>query len=312
MSASAITTTKDLLPDLTLVSQGKVRDIYSTSDPNALLFVATDRISAYDVILKNGVPGKGVILSQLALFWFKRLEHIIPNHLITDDVERMPPEVRKHKGVLEGRTMLVKKAKVIPLEAIVRGYITGSAWSEYKRSGTVHGIRVPEGLVESEKLPTPLFTPSTKAEQGQHDENIHPDRAAEIIGKELSEKISSVAVRLYKEAADYAASRGVILADTKFEFGLIEAEGREPQLILIDEVLTPDSSRYWPAAGYKPGQSQPSFDKQYLRDWLTTEGFKKGLEAGKDGQGWTMTEDVVQGTRKRYQEAWDLLTSNSK
>ncbi|QRV91547.1 phosphoribosylaminoimidazole-succinocarboxamide synthase [Ceratobasidium sp. AG-Ba] len=312
MSASAITTTKDLLPDLTLVSQGKVRDIYSTSDPNALLFVATDRISAYDVILKNGVPGKGVILSQLALFWFKRLEHIIPNHLITDDVARMPPEVRKHKGVLEGRTMLVKKAKVIPLEAIVRGYITGSAWSEYKRSGTVHGIRVPEGLVESEKLPTPLFTPSTKAEQGQHDENIHPDRAAEIIGKELSEKISSVAVRLYKEAADYAASRGVILADTKFEFGLIEAEGREPQLILIDEVLTPDSSRYWPAAGTNRGQSQPSFDKQYLRDWLTTEGFKKGLEAGKDGQGWTMTEDVVQGTRKRYQEAWDLLTSNSK
>ncbi|QRV76716.1 phosphoribosylaminoimidazole-succinocarboxamide synthase [Ceratobasidium sp. AG-Ba] len=312
MSAPAITTTKDLLPDLTLVSQGKVRDIYSTSDPNALLFVATDRISAYDVILKNGVPGKGVILSQLALFWFKRLEHIIPNHLITDDVEQMPPEVRKHKGVLEGRTMLVKKAKVIPLEAIVRGYITGSAWSEYKRSGTVHGIRVPEGLVESEKLPTPLFTPSTKAEQGQHDENIHPDRAAEIIGKELSEKISSVAIRLYKEAADYAASRGVILADTKFEFGLIETEGKEPDLILIDEVLTPDSSRYWPAAGYKPGQSQPSFDKQYLRDWLTAEGFKKGLEAGKDSQGWTMAEDVVQGTRKRYQEAWDLLTSNSK
>ncbi|KAG8743950.1 Bifunctional purine biosynthetic protein ade1 [Ceratobasidium sp. 414] len=312
MTTSTITSTEDLLLELTLVSQGKVRDIYSTSDPHTLLFVATDRISAYDVILKNGVPGKGVILSQLALFWFKRLENIIPNHLITDNVEQMPPEVRKYKGVLEGRTMLVKKARVIPLEAIVRGYITGSAWSEYKRSGTVHGIRVPEGLVESQKLPEPLFTPSTKAEQGQHDENIHPDQAAKIVGKDLCDQISSVAVRIYKEAAEYAATRGVILADTKLEFGLVEAEGREPQLILIDEVLTPDSSRYWPAASYRPGQSQPSFDKQYLRDWLTAEGFKKGLEGGKDGQGWTMTDDVVEGTRKRYQEAWDLLTSGSK
>ncbi|KAG9077864.1 Bifunctional purine biosynthetic protein ade1 [Ceratobasidium sp. UAMH 11750] len=312
MTTSAVTSTKDLLPELTLVSQGKVRDIYSTSDPNTLLFVATDRISAYDVILKNGVPGKGVILSQLALFWFKRLEDIIPNHLITDDVEQMPPEVRKYKGVLEGRTMLVKKAKVILLEAIVRGYITGSAWSEYKRSGTVHGIRVPEGLVESQKLPEPLFTPSTKAEQGQHDENIHPDQAAKIVGKDLCGRISSVAIRIYKEAAEYAATRGVILADTKLEFGLVETEGQAPQLILIDEVLTPDSSRYWPAAGYSPGQSQPSFDKQYLRDWLTAEGFKKGLEGGKDGQGWMMTDDVVQGTRKRYQEAWDLLADKSK
>ncbi|KAJ1310926.1 hypothetical protein OPQ81_009438 [Rhizoctonia solani] len=290
----AVTATKHLLPDLTLVSQGKVRDIYSTSDPNALLFVATDRISAYDVILKNGVPGKGVILSQLALFWFKRLE------------------VAKYKEILQGRTMLVKKAKVVPLEAIVRGYITGSAWSEYKKSGTVHGIHVPEGLVESQKLPEPLFTPSTKAEQGQHDENIHPDRAAEIVGKELCDKIASISVRIYKEAAEYAASRGVILADTKLEFGLVEVPGNDPQLILIDEVLTPDSSRYWPASEYKLGQSQPSFDKQYLRDWLTTEGFKKGLEHGKDGQGWTMTDDVVEGTRKRYQEALDLLTRDSE
>ncbi|KAF8609354.1 SAICAR synthetase [Ceratobasidium sp. AG-I] len=312
MTTSAITATKDLLPELTLVSRGKVRDIYSTSDPNALLFVATDRISAYDVILRNGIPGKGVILSQLALFWFKRLEGIIPNHLITDDVSQMPPEVRKYKDVLDGRTMLVRKAKVIPLEAIVRGYITGSAWSEYKRSGTIHGIRVPEGLVESQKLPEPLFTPSTKAEQGQHDENIHPDRATEIVGKELCDQIASVAVRIYKEAADYAASRGVILADTKLEFGLVEVPGQESQLILIDEVLTPDSSRYWPADGYKPGQSQPSFDKQYLRDWLTAEGFKKGLEEGKDGQGWSMIEEVVEGTRKRYQEAWDLLATGSK
>ncbi|KAG8684663.1 Bifunctional purine biosynthetic protein ade1, partial [Ceratobasidium sp. 394] len=182
----------------------------------------------------------------------------------------------------------------------------------YKRSGTIHGIRVPEGLVESQKLPEPLFTPSTKAEQGQHDENIHPDQAARIVGKDLCDRISSVAIRIYKEAAEYAATRGVILADTKLEFGLVESEGQAPQLILIDEVLTPDSSRYWPAAGYSPGQSQPSFDKQYLRDWLTAEGFKKGLEGGKDGQGWTMTDDVLQGTRKRYQEAWDLLTDKSK
>ncbi|CAE6483298.1 unnamed protein product [Rhizoctonia solani] len=245
----AVTATRDLLPGLTLVSQGKVRDIYSTSDPNALLFVATDRISAYD-----GVPGKGVILSQLALFWFRRLEGIIPNHLITDDVDQMPPEIAKHKDILNGRAMLVKKAKVIPLEAIVRGYITGSAWSEYKKSGTVHGIRVPEGLAESQKLPEPLFTPSTKAEQGQHDENIHPDRAAEIIGKELCDKIASVSLRIYKEASEYAASRGVILADTKLEFGLVEGPGSTPQLILIDEVLTPDSSRYWPASEYKLGK----------------------------------------------------------
>ncbi|GAB1523988.1 Bifunctional purine biosynthetic protein ade1 [Rhizoctonia solani] len=327
----AITATKDLLPELTLVSQGKVRDIYSTSDPNALLFVATDRISAYDVILKNGVPGKGIILSQLALFWFKRLDGIIPNHLITDNVDQMPSEVVQYKNILQGRTMLVRKAKVVPLEAIVRGYITGSAWSEYKKSGTVHGIRVPEGLAESQKLPEPLFTPSTKAEQGQHDENIHPDRAAEIVGKELCEKIASISVRIYKEAAEYAASRGVILADTKLEFGLVDVPGGEPELILIDEVLTPDSSRYWPASEYKLGkwklayragttlnqrafigQSQPSFDKQYLRDWLTAEGFKKGLENGKDGQGWIMTDAVVEGTRKRYQEALNLLTIDSK
>ncbi|CAE6403878.1 unnamed protein product [Rhizoctonia solani] len=251
----AVTATQDLLPDLTLVSQGKVRDIYSTSDPNALLFVATDRISAYDVILKNAsaICAHSRDLS-LALFWFKRLEGVIPNHLITDNVDQMPAEVAKYKNILNGRTMLVKKAKVVPLEAIVRGYITGSAWSEYKKSGTVHGIRVADGLVESQKLPEPLFTPSTKAEQGQHDENIHPDRAAEIVGKELCDKIASISVRIYKEAAEYAASRGVILADTKLEFGLVEVPGGESQLILIDEVLTPDSSRYWPASEYKLGK----------------------------------------------------------
>jgi len=220
--------------------------------------------------------------------------------------------------------MLVRKAKVIPIEAIVRGYITGSAWSEYKKFGTVHGMSVPAGLVESEKLPEPLFTPSTKAEAGQHDENIHPSRAAEIIGKELAEEISRISVELYKRAAEYALSRGVILADTKFEFGLVIAPTAaasplsedtssitSSSLILIDEVLTPDSSRYWPAASYAPDRSQSSFDKQFLRDWLVNEGFRKGLEGGPEGSakgtGWTIAEEVVAGTASRYEEVMNLL-----
>ncbi|THG98757.1 hypothetical protein EW026_g3475 [Hermanssonia centrifuga] len=224
----------------------------------------------------------------------------------------MPLEVRQYKDQLEGRTMLVKRAKVIPLEAIVRGYLTGSGWSEYKKSGTVHGIALPTGLVESEKLPEPLFTPSTKAEQGQHDENISPEKAAALIGQDLYNEVSSKAIQLYREAADYALTRGVILADTKFEFGLIDNPKTGAQeVMLIDELLTPDSSRYWPAASYTPGRSQPSFDKQYLRDWLTANGFRKGLEngrEGKEGEGWVMEQGVVEGTRKRYAEAYSLLT----
>jgi len=214
----------------------------------------------------------------------------------------MPEEVHQHREQLEGRSILVKKAEVIPLEAIVRGYITGSAWAEYKKSRTVHGIPLPEGLLESEKFANPLFTPSTKAEQGAHDENISPERAAALIGQELYDKISTVAVELYTAAAEYAATRGLIIADTKFEFGLVGGE-----LILIDEALTPDSSRYWPQEGYAPGRGQPSFDKQYLRDWLTSQGFQKGFEAGLDGQGWTMSEEVVQGTQERYLSARDKL-----
>ncbi|RDX54192.1 SAICAR synthetase [Lentinus brumalis] len=300
------------LADLRLLSKGKVRDIYATSDPSLLLFVASDRISAYDVILRNGVPDKGKVLTKISLFWFEKLEHIIPTHFVTADVDQMPEEVRKYKEVLEGRVMLVKKAKVIPLEAIVRGYITGSGWSEYKKTGTVHGIPLPEGLVESQKLPEPLFTPSTKAEQGEHDENISPEKAASIIGAELCAKVEKVALQLYKEAADYALTRGLILADTKFEFGLVpSSSGEGEELILVDEALTPDSSRYWPAAEYRPGGSQPSFDKQYLRDWLTKTGFRKGLEngpEGKAGEGWVMDESVVEGTRKRYLEALQMLT----
>ncbi|KAI0077736.1 phosphoribosylaminoimidazole-succinocarboxamide synthase [Panus rudis PR-1116 ss-1] len=309
---TALTTTN--LPGLKLLSRGKVRDIYATSSPDHLLFVATDRISAYDVILRNGVPDKGKILTKISLFWFEKLKHIIPTHFVTANVDEMPEEVKQYREQLEGRTMLVKKATVIPLEAIVRGYITGSAWSEYKKSGTVHGIPLPEGLVESQKLPEPLFTPSTKAEQGSHDENISPAQAAQLIGQKLYDEISTAALRLYKEASEYALTRGLILADTKFEFGLISTPSGD-KLILIDELLTPDSSRYWPANEYKPGGTQPSFDKQYLRDWLVKSGFRKGLEngpEGKEGEGWSMTEDVVEGTRKRYEEALELLTGESK
>ncbi|KAI0692284.1 hypothetical protein BC835DRAFT_1357964 [Cytidiella melzeri] len=302
------------LPALRLLSKGKVRDIYSTSSPDHLLFVASDRISAYDVILRNGVPDKGKILTKISLFWFNKLSHVIPTHFVTANIDEMPEEVRQYKEQLEGRTMLVRKAKVIPLEAIVRGYLTGSGWAEYEKSGTVHGIPLPDGLVESQKLPEPLFTPSTKAEQGQHDENISPQQAAELIGHDLFKEVSTKAIQLYKEASEYAATRGVILADTKFEFGLIfSPTTNKEELILIDELLTPDSSRYWPAASYAPGGPQPSFDKQYLRDWLTSSGFRKGLEngpEGHEGEGWTMIESVVEGTRKRYSEAYSLLTGD--
>ncbi|KAF9054691.1 hypothetical protein BJ165DRAFT_1338517 [Panaeolus papilionaceus] len=306
------------LPALKLISRGKVRDIYTTSSPDHLLFVASDRISAYDVILKNGIPNKGALLTQLSLFWFKKLGHIIPNHFVTANIDEMPAEVQQYRDQLEGRTMLVRCAEVVPLEGIVRGYLAGSAWAEYKKSGTVHGIKLPEGMIEGQKLARPLFTPSTKAEQGAHDENISPEQAAKIVGQELYDQISTAALRLYTEAAEYASTRGVILADTKFEFGLISSPDSPTgkSLILIDELLTPDSSRYWPAEGYEPGKQggQPSFDKQYLRDWLVKGGFKKGLESGpegKQGEGWVIEESVVQGTRERYQEAVRLLTGDA-
>ncbi|KAJ7129257.1 phosphoribosylaminoimidazole-succinocarboxamide synthase [Mycena epipterygia] len=302
------------LPKLTLLSKGKVRDIYATSDPDKLLFVASDRISAYDVILKNGIPLKGKLLTEISLFWFKKLAHIIPNHFITSDIDEMPIEVREYKDQLEGRAMLVKKAQVVPLEAIVRGYLTGSAWSEYKKSGTVHGISLPAGLIESQQLPEPLFTPSTKAEQGLHDENISPEKAAALIGEELYAKISAAALALYSSAFAHAHSKGIILADTKFEFGLFP-QSPDPsstqELLLIDELLTPDSSRYWPLQGYAAGRSQPSFDKQYLRDWLVGTGFRKGLEAGPEGttDGWLIEDKVVEGTQQRYQEVVAMLTN---
>ncbi|KAJ1933518.1 Bifunctional purine biosynthetic protein ade1, partial [Linderina pennispora] len=233
-----------------------VRDLYKVDD-ESLLFVATDRISAYDVIMNTPIAGKGKILTQISVFWFDFLKDIIPNHLITADISAMPASVQQYRDQLEGRSLLVKNVQVLPIEAIVRGYITGSGWKEYKSQGSVCDIELPAGLRESQKLPSALFTPSTKAEYGDHDMNIHPDKCAEIIGKERADEMAKTAIALYTKAAEYAASKGIIIADTKFEFGV----DKEGNMILIDEVLTPDSSRFWPAATYKVGGAQNSYDK---------------------------------------------------
>lgn len=292
---------------LPLISRGKVRDIYEV-DSKTLLFVATDRISAYDVIMSNGVAAKGKILTKLSEFWFDFLKDNIPNHLALDDnsdenlFKHLPTELSapKYKEQLSGRSLLVKKMKLIPLEVIVRGYITGSAWKEYKKSKTVHGLTIDQDdLQESQEFITPIFTPSTKAEQGEHDENISPEKAAEIVGKELCDELSKKAIELYSKAKEYAKTRGIIIADTKFEFGLDENDN----LVLVDEVLTPDSSRFWNAQNYEIGKSQDSYDKQFLRDWLTSSGL-----AYKDGV--SMTEDIATRTKAKYVEAYELLTGN--
>lgn len=300
------------LPDLTFLARGKVRDIY-TVDEDKLLFVTTDRISAYDVIMENGIPDKGKILTALSAFWFDRLSSICPHHLLTAKVEEMPASVRKYEAQLAGRSMLVRKLRILPIEAIVRGYITGSAWKEYERTGTVHGIPVPAGMRESDPFPSPLFTPSTKADQGDHDENIHPDRVADIIGAPHAARMAELALALYVSARDYALTRGIIIADTKFEFGIDVQSGGEDGggsttevevMVLVDEVLTPDSSRFWPAAGYVAGRGQDSFDKQFLRDHLT--------RTHLDGRpGVRVPRDVVVGTADKYAEVYRRLTGKS-
>lgn len=287
------------LPDLDFLARGKVRDIY-TIDEERLLFVTTDRISAYDVIMKNGIPEKGKILTALSEFWFGKLASVCPHHLITTRIEEMPPAVQPYADQLAGRSMLVRKFKILPIEAIVRGYLTGSAWKEYQRTGTVHGIPIAPGMQESEAFPVPIFTPSTKAEQGEHDENIHPDRVAEIIGPALAEEMATLAVRLYTTAAAYARTRGILIADTKFEFGVTPAG----ELVLVDEVLTPDSSRFWPLEGYEAGRGQPSFDKQFLRDYLTSNAIDKR-------EGVAVPADVVEGTRSKYRQVYERLTGQS-
>ncbi len=284
-------------PTLKLLARGKVRDVYEV-DAQHLLFVASDRISAFDVVMANGIPGKGRILTQLSLFWFDLLAKVMPHHLVTADIAQMPAAVQPYRAQLEGRVMLVKRLRILPVEAIVRGYLAGSGWKEYQKSRTVCGLALPAGLVESSQLPQALYTPSTKAELGAHDENIHPDKAAEIVGKENAQKMQAKALELYGTARDYAASRGIIIADTKFEFG-VDAAGA---MILADEVLTPDSSRFWPAASYAAGRSQDSFDKQYLRDYL------ERVKFDKNGKGIVLPEDVVAQTRAKYVEAFRLIT----
>lgn len=309
----AALTSTNLKGTLPLLAKGKVRDIY-TVDESTLLFVATDRISAYDVIMDNGIPDKGKLLTKISEFWFKLLEDEVKNHLVGPKFEEddealfklLPDSLSEDasiKSQLIGRSLVVKKFKLIPLEVIVRGYITGSAWSEYKKSGTVHGIKVAEGLQESQEFETPLYTPSTKAEQGDHDENIHPDKAVEILGGDvkLAKEIETLAIKLYTKARDYAKGKGIIIADTKFEFGYIKNDDGSKTLVLVDEVLTPDSSRFWRADTYKIGQGQDSYDKQFLRDWLTENNLK-----GREGI--VIPENIVEKTREKYIEAYEAIT----
>lgn len=291
--------TKTTITEYPLLSRGKVRDIYEI-DESSLLIITTDRMSAFDVIMAEPIPFKGVILNQITLFWMKKFEHIIANHLIASDVKDFPEPLHKYADELEGRSVLVKKAKPLPIECIVRGHISGSGWKDYNKTGSVCGYDLPEGMLESEKFPTPLFTPSTKAELGDHDENISVERATEMIGKELAEKVANVSLQIFSEGRDYAEEKGIIIADTKFEFGIVDGE-----LILIDEVLTPDSSRFWPQSSYKPGQSQPSFDKQFLRDWLSAQDWDKTPPAP------ALPEEVVAETGKKYAEAYTILTGQT-
>lgn len=275
-------------------SRGKVRDIYDAGEN--LLMVATDRISAFDFILPDEIPFKGEVLNRISAFWFDKFADIVPNHLVSIDPADFPEEFAEYRDYLAGRAMLVKKAQTIPIECIVRGYLTGSGKKTYDENGTVCGIQLPEGLTEASKLPEPLFTPSTKAEIGDHDENISFERCCEIVGEDIATQIRDLSLKIYKAAAEYAATRGIIIADTKFEFGAIDGK-----VTLIDECLTPDSSRFWPAASYEEGKIQPSYDKQFVRNWL---------KANWDMTGETphLPAEVIDGTSERYREAFQIIT----
>jgi phosphoribosylaminoimidazole-succinocarboxamide synthase len=274
---------------------GKVRDIYDLGD--RLLIVATDRISAYDVVMPNGIPDKGRVLTQISAFWFDMLEEVVPNHLISVAMKDLPEEIRE-QSELDGRFMLCRKADVVPLECVVRGYLAGSGWREYKEQGTVCGIELPEKLKQCSELPEPIFTPATKAEQGEHDENISYEKACELHGEELVSQLRDLSIQLYSKGRDYARQRGIILADTKFEFGR-DSDGN---LIVIDELLTPDSSRFWPADSYKPGKDQPSYDKQFVRNYLDKIKFDRTPPAP------PLPAEIVQQTRAKYIEAYTQLT----
>ncbi len=275
-------------------ARGKVRDIYEVGD-DRLLMVTTDRISAFDVILPNPIPDKGRVLTGLSLFWFDRLRDVVPNHLISASVDDLPADYADHAEELAGRTMLVRRADMIPIECVARGYLSGSGWKEYRQTGEVCGVPLPEGLTESDRLPEPIFTPATKAETG-HDENISIERAGEIVGEGLAQRLKELTLQIYEAGASLARERGVILADTKFEFGFIDGE-----IALCDEVMTPDSSRFWPADEYRPGGAQPSFDKQYVRDWLDRSGWDHEPPPPE------LPAEVVAATASRYREAYERV-----
>ncbi|CCK80149.1 phosphoribosylaminoimidazolesuccinocarboxamide synthase [Desulfobacula toluolica] len=289
---------KTQFDDLSLVRQGKVRDIFDTGE--SLLMVTTDRLSAFDVVLPDIIPDKGKVLNQISVFWFKQMESIVKNHIITTNVNDYPEEFKPHLKALDKRSMLVKKADPLPVECIVRGYISGSGWSSYQKEGHVCGIQLPKGLKESDKLEQPLFTPSSKAEVGDHDINISFDEAIKLIGREKAEKLRDLSLAIYKKGAEYALTKGIIIADTKFEFGELDGE-----IILIDEILTPDSSRFWPSSDYEPGRGQNSFDKQYVRDWLISSGWDK------TPPGPNLPQDVIERTSKTYKEIYTRLTGDN-
>jgi phosphoribosylaminoimidazole-succinocarboxamide synthase len=278
--------------------RGKVRDIYELGD--TLLIVATDRLSAFDVVLPDGIPNKGKVLTQISTFWFRKLSHIIPNHIVSVGVNDFPEPFRSMAGVFGGRSMLVRKTRPLPVECVVRGYLSGSGWKEYRESRSVSGITLPAGLRESDKLPEPIFTPSTKAEQGLHDENISFETVIQTVGEKVAHTIRSVSLALYREGAAFAATRGIIIADTKFEFGLDDNNA----LVWIDEALTPDSSRFWPMDAYAPGGAQPSFDKQFVRDYLLSIKWDKKPPAP------SLPPEIIATTGKKYEEALTLLTGH--
>lgn len=285
--------------NLNLVASGKVREIYSAGEN--LLFVSSDRLSAFDVIMKQGIPYKGTVLNAISAFWFDYTKDVVPNHFITMDVNKYPQEFNEYLSELAGRSMLVKKGKIVPIECIVRGYLSGTGWNDYKTTGSISEVKLPQGLLESEKLEEPIFTPSTKAEIGDHDENISFETACEIAGKELMQNIREKAIAIYKKCSDYALERGVIIADTKMEFAL-DSEG---ELMLADEVLTPDSSRFWDLESYEPGKAQMSYDKQFVRDFLLSIGFNKQPPAP------DLPEEIIQKTSKKYLEAYSKLTGKT-
>jgi phosphoribosylaminoimidazole-succinocarboxamide synthase len=287
------------LPTLTLFRRGKVRDVYVV-DADHLLIVATDRISAFDYVLGSGIPDKGRVLTQLSAFWFDLLKDVVPNHLVATEVARYPPALQQYADLLRGRSMLVRRTEPLEVECVARGYISGSGWKDYRATGAICGITLPAGLRESDRLPMPIFTPATKAQSG-HDENISDEQAAEILGRDVLTQVKALTLQLYARGSAHAASQGILLADTKFEFGLVQGDGRR-QLLLIDEALTSDSSRFWPADQYAPGKAQPSYDKQFVRDYL------ESIKWNKQPPVPSLPDDVIERTRDKYLEAFRRIT----